>query len=64
MRKPITINGFVWYIGLEAGDITLWKDENSTQGYSLYSGFITMDERKQIKESKAYKELFYGISLD
>lgn len=53
------INGFKWYLGLENGSITLYKDRDSFDGYSIYSDHITRDERRQIQESDAYKELVY-----
>lgn len=64
MRTPVIINGFEWYLSLENEDITLWESKDSTLGYSIYSSHITADERRQIKKSKTYRELYYGVSLD
>lgn len=58
------INGFKWYLGLENGSITLYKDRDSFDGYSIYSNHITADERRQIKESDAYREFAYIVWLN
>lgn len=61
IMKEVTVNGHVFYIGVHQGIIVLYENRDSTDWVSIYSKHITMDERRQIKESAAYKELLYGI---
>ncbi len=53
-RKLIYLNGFEWWLDKTQSPPIIYHSQDSNEGYSIYSAFLTRDESRQLLDYVKY----------